>query len=206
MPNAGVELKLCLYFCNQSVVLYCFILSLNRLFSISLQPPVEFHNLKLTRVHQVYQSKCDLSLLGICFDESKLYCVEQRTELVKGKFKFIPRLAVYDTSSARDGSLTRMDKVDVVLDTYWGCQPTADNTHQIFVPCNTAGIVAIFRCEGGRLQPARDPLTCVEIPGSLAVGATGALYVCGDTSQTVCLVYVCTDTDTATCLCWGARS
>ena len=99
-----------------------------------------------------------------------------------------------------------------------GCRLRVDSSsHWVYVPCGEAG-VRIFRCQIGRLLPARDPLTCVDDAVSLAVNTSDRLYVCDRASDSVYLVSVSRDTlimrldtppqvrgvtDTLACVCAG---
>ncbi len=169
-----------------------------------LQPLVEFQNLTLARQYKVDRHSV---LFGFCFDDSKLFCVERRLEVPRNAWLQRPKsksvepqppvqrhlLTMYSINGDGDLSLSLMSSVEL-RDVEMICHPRVDNAHQVYVPCWTAGIVTIFRYEGGRLQPARDPLTCVEAPTCLSFDAAGTLYVCDNASKFVCLVNVSTNT------------
>ncbi len=147
---------------------------------------MEFKNLRMTRLHRLQQRR---ELRGLCCDDRKLYCVEF---LDKDRSFW---LTMYDISGAEDGSIRQLEPVDSVevRGVVKHCRPRVDSAHRVFVPCEDAN-VRIFRCEGGRLVSARDPLTCVEKPRSLAVNTSDSIYVCDYENDTVCLVSVSTDT------------
>ncbi len=151
---------------------------------------MEFGN--LTGKHRVLQDGDGYWLYGLCCDDNKLYCVEWRVE----DGVYAHWLALYSINEAVYGSTTPfmlLSRVKISSATM-DCCPRADRTHRVYVPRCEAGVL-IFRSEGGRLLPARDPLTCVQDARNVAVYTADRLYVCDWASKSVCLVNVATDTE-----------
>ncbi len=120
---------------------------------------------------------------GFCCDDDKVYCVERRVE------DHTTWLTLYDISSNEDGSLTLLDKVEV-----WSIRyPRVDSSHRVYVPCGRYGL-KVFRCEDGRLLPARDPLMCVENVARVCVNTGDTVFVCDWDTWSVFLVNVSSDT------------
>ncbi len=148
------------------------------------QPPVQFRNLAETRRHRVQWGD---RLLGLCCEGNKLYCVEQRLkDGDHGNW-----LTAYDVSGAKDGSLSLLDKVEVG-ELARGCLPRVDSSHLVYVQCGWSGVY-IFRCQGGRLLPVRDPLRCVRYARSICVNTADTVFVCDWDTDSVCLVSVSSD-------------
>ena len=101
-------------------------------------------------------------------------------------------LTLYDISSAEDGSFTLLDKVEMGTDLYIA-RPRVDYSHRVYVPCGNYG-VRVFRCQGGRLLPARDTLKCVGFARSVCVNTADTVFVCDWRTESVCLVSVSSDT------------
>ncbi len=146
-----------------------------------LQPPVELRNLHETRRHRIQWGHW---LYGLCCDDNRIYCVEQ-----KGSPYW---LTVYDISESEDGSLSLIDKVELGVVSV-SCRPRVDSSHRVYVPCGRSGI-RVFRCQDGRLLPARDPLICVGNAVNVCVNTADTVFVCDTDTWSVCLVNVSTDT------------
>ncbi len=101
-------------------------------------------------------------------------------------------LTVYDMSDSEDGSLSLIDKVEVGR-VHWGCRPRVDSLHRVYVPSGKYG-VRIFRCQDGRLLPARDPLRCVRDARSICVNTADTVFVVDRDTGSVCLASVSLDT------------
>ncbi len=148
-----------------------------------LQPPLEYRDVTLIGRHSIQR---DVWLRGFCGDENRIYCVEET------QADFTSWLAVYDRGTAQDGSLSLLDKVKIG-DGSWVGPPRSDSSHLVYVPCGRSGI-RIFRCQDGRLLPARDSLRCVGNARSTDVSTADTVFVGDWDTASICLVKVSSDT------------
>ncbi len=137
---------------------------------------MQFRTLRVTGQQKI-QSDCWLE--GFCCDDSKIYCLERPANMS------VLYLREYDVSS-----FSLLDQAGVPYSPFDG-HPRVDNSHRVYVPSDRSGLL-VFRCQSGRLLPARDPLRCVRDACSICVNTGDTLFVCG--SGTVCLVSVSRDT------------
>ncbi len=135
-----------------------------------------------------HRIQCGEWLRGFCYDDNKLYCVETREQ--DGTYTYW--LTVYDVGTAQDGRLSLLDKVEV-WGVCWDSRPRVDSSHRVYVPCDVSG-VRIFRCQGGRLLPVREPLRCVGNAWSVCVNTADTVFVVDMDTMSVCLVNVSMDT------------
>ena len=145
---------------------------------------MEFQHLRKARQHWIQHGNW---LLGFCFDDSKIYCVEER---LKNETYC---LAVYDIGGAENGSLSLLDTVLVRNVRLKYCRPSIDGSHQVYVPCQESG-VRVFRYQDGRLLPVRDPLKCVKDAWSICVNTADTVFVGDWNTKPVCLVNASKDT------------
>ncbi len=134
---------------------------------------MDFQNLSETARHEI--SKGD-KLWGLCYDDNKLFCLENFW------------LTVYGISVS-DHTPTLLDSVSVEAT---GCCPRADSrTHSVYVH-DWTDMINVYRWQDGGLVKIKT-LTCVS-PVSVAVGSIDHLFVCDLVMRRVYLVSVSADT------------
>ncbi len=167
------------------------------MFSLPLQPPVEFWKLKQHQRYQVQRPKKlpitwafdqDIDFLwGFCYDENKIYCVEGWDEDGVCSYRYC--LSMYE-SNGQGGTLSLLDSILLGERCF---RPRADRqSHKVYIPCGKNG-VKIFRCVESRLMTV-GTLGCVRRAVDVAVMSVDSICVCDWEHYRVCIVNVRTDT------------
>ncbi len=144
------------------------------------QLPVEFPKLRKTKTYGLQWGD---RLHGLCIDDDKLYCVEERREESRGRYS----LCVYDIGPTT-GTPRILDSLDLagVPQEPRVCR----DTHLVYVPCWGRG-VSIVRCDDHHLVTVKT-LRCIKKVESVAVSSEDTLFACND-AKSVYAVNVTTD-------------